>query len=129
MGIQRSEITCKTEVYRFHAHSLSTFCLITEKKAFSWHIFGFFTVFEGFFDHNYALSQRMSTKPIYLCSSLNFGLLDNHGNLGGVGIVLLYKPETDNLNFHLCVGGCGPVLFRWIYHTFLLPALDFVLDI
>ena len=44
----------------------------------------------------------MSTKPIHLCSTLNFGLLDNHGNPGGVGIVFLYKPGTDNLNFHLC---------------------------
>ena len=44
----------------------------------------------------------MSTKPIYLCSTLNFGLLlDNHGNPGSVGIVILYKPGTDNLNFCL----------------------------
>ena len=47
----------------------------------------------------------MSTKPIYMCSTLNFGLLDNHGNPGGVGIVFLYKPGTDNLNFCLCVYG------------------------
>ena len=44
----------------------------------------------------------MSTKPTDLCSTLNFGLLDNHGNQGSVGIVFLYKPGTDNLNFHLC---------------------------
>ena len=44
----------------------------------------------------------MSTKPIYLCSTLNFGLLDNHHNPRGVGIVFLYKPGTDNLNFRLC---------------------------
>ena len=44
----------------------------------------------------------MGTKAIYLCSTLNFGLLDNHGNPGAVGIVFLYKPGTDNLNFRLC---------------------------
>ena len=44
----------------------------------------------------------MSTKPRYLFSTLNFGLLDNHGNPGGAGIVFLYKPWTDNLNFRLC---------------------------
>ena len=45
----------------------------------------------------------MSMKPIYFCSTLNFELLDNHGNPGSIGIVFLYKPGTDNLNFHLCV--------------------------
>ena len=45
----------------------------------------------------------MSMKPKYLCSTLNFALLDSHGNPGGVGIVFLYKPGTDNLNFRLCV--------------------------
>ena len=44
----------------------------------------------------------MSTKPIHLCSILNFGSLDNHGKPGGVSIVFLYKPGTDNLNFRLC---------------------------
>ena len=45
----------------------------------------------------------MNTKAIYLCSTLDFGLLDNHGNPWSVGIVFLYKPGTDNLNFRLCV--------------------------
>ena len=44
----------------------------------------------------------MSMKPIYMCSTLNFGLLDNHGNPGSVGIVFLYKPGTENLNFRFC---------------------------
>ena len=44
----------------------------------------------------------MSTKRIYLCSTLNFGLMDDHGNPGDAGKVFLYKPGTDNLNFHLC---------------------------
>ena len=44
----------------------------------------------------------MSTEPVYLCLILNFGLLDNHGNRWSVGIVFLYKPGTDNLNFLNC---------------------------
>ena len=56
----------------------------------------FFIVFEGLFVHNYTLSKRMSTKPIYLCLTLDFGQLDNHGNPGGAGIVSLYKPGTDS---------------------------------
>ena len=44
----------------------------------------------------------MSTKPIHLCFTLNFGLLDNHENPGSVGIVFLYRRGTDNLNFRLC---------------------------
>ena len=62
----------------------------------------FFIVFEGLFVHNYTFSKRMSTKPIYLCSTLNFGKLDNNGNPEGVGIVFLYNPGTDSLDFHLC---------------------------
>ena len=42
-------------------------------------------------------------KPIYLCSTLNFGLLDNHGNPEGIDIVFLHMPGTDNLNFCLSV--------------------------
>ena len=45
----------------------------------------------------------MSTKPICMCSTLNFGLLDNHCNPRGVGIVFLCKPGSGNLNFRLCV--------------------------
>ena len=41
----------------------------------------------------------MRTKPIYLSSTLNFGLLDNQDIPGSVGIVFLYKPGTDSLNF------------------------------
>ena len=44
----------------------------------------------------------MSTTPIFVCSTLDFGLLDNHGNPGGIGIVFLYMPGADNLNFLLC---------------------------
>ena len=44
----------------------------------------------------------MSMKPKYLCFTLDFGLLDNHANPGRIGIVYLYKPGTNNLNFHLC---------------------------
>ena len=73
-----------------------------EKRHFLGTFLNFFTVFEEFFDHRYDLSYRMSTKPICLCSTHNFGLLDNHGNPGSVGIVFLYKPGTDNLNFRLC---------------------------
>ena len=44
----------------------------------------------------------MSMKPICLCSTFNFELQDNHGNPGSVGIVFLYKPRTNNMNFCLC---------------------------
>ena len=37
-----------------------------------------------------------------MCSTLNFCLLDNHGNPWGVGIMFLYKPGTDTLNICLC---------------------------
>ena len=48
MGIQRSEITCTTQAYSFHAHSLSSFCLIMEKRHFLGTFLTFFTVFEEF---------------------------------------------------------------------------------
>ena len=45
----------------------------------------------------------MSTKLTFLCSTFNFGLLDDHGIPESIGMAFLYKPGTDNLNFCLCV--------------------------
>ena len=90
MGIQRSEITGRKQVNRFHAHSLSLFSQIMENRHFLGSFLKIFTLFEWFFDHNYALSETMSTKPVYFCSTLNFGLLKNHLNPGSVARVFLY---------------------------------------
>ena len=63
----------------------------------------------------------MNMKPIHLCSTLNFGFLDNHGNPGSVGIVFLYKPGTDNLN-STSVGSTSSFLPIYLCFT---PNLDF----
>ena len=61
---------------------------------FSWLLKDFLTIT--------MLQVKNEHETYYLCPTLNFGLLDSHGNPGGTGIVFLYKPGTDNLNFHLC---------------------------
>ena len=79
-----------------------SYFLIMEKKDFLDRLLRCFSVFEGCFDRSNALSGRLSMTPIFLCSTLNFGLLDNQVNAGGISVVFLYRPETDNLNFYLC---------------------------
>ena len=69
----------------------------------------FLAVFRRLFKDYFPQSQKVSTKPIHLFSTLNFLLQGTHEIPKRVGIVFLYRPGRVVWNFQLCAMSLGLV--------------------
>ena len=87
MVFQKSKINCRTQVSKFHAHSLTQSIAMIKKSFKNSEKTQKCTKKMPFFHDYTKKTQKMGKKPMYLCSTCNFCSLDTHDNPGGVGII------------------------------------------